>query len=106
MGLFDFGRSKPATQTSDAKARLNTDIEGVLKDLKQVRVDKCQNMGLSMSKIGQDLAYIERRTREYYSTAVQDIKKGQSHGQVCQNLMNNAATEADRDIVSRMFNMK
>jgi len=106
MGLFDFGRPKAAPQTSDIKARLNTDIEGVLKDLKQVRVDKCQNMGLSMSKIGQDLAYIERKTREYYSTAVQDIKNGQSHGQACQNLMSTAATDVDRDIVSRMFSTK
>lgn len=106
MGLFDFGKPKAAPQNSDIKARLDTDIDCVLKDLKQMRVDKCQNMGLSMSKMGQDLAYIERRTREYYSAAVQGIKSGQSHSQACRTLLDSAATEADRDIVSRMFTMK
>lgn len=106
MGLFDFGKPKAASPSSDIKAKLNTDIDGVLKDLKQVRVDKCQAMGLSMSKIGQDLAYIERRTREYYSIAVQEIKNGQSHGQAYQSLLSSAGTEADRDIIARMFSTK
>lgn len=106
MGLFDFGKPKAASKTTDIKAKLDTDIDGVLQDLKQSRVDKCQNMGLSMAKIGQDLAYIERRTREYYSLAVQDVKKGQSQSQAYQNLMDNAGTEADREIIARMFSIK
>lgn len=106
MGLFDFGKSKATPQNPDIKARLDKDIECVLKDLKQSRVDKCQNMGLSMSKMGQDLAYIERKTREYYSTAVQEIKVGQTHSQACRKLLDAAATEADRDIVNRMFSVK
>lgn len=106
MGLFDFGKAKTSAQNTEIKAKLDTNVEGVLKDLKQSRVDKCQNMGLSLSKIGQDLAYIERKTREYYSTAVQDIKGGQTQGQAYQNLMNSAGTEADRDIIARMFSAK
>lgn len=106
MGLFDFGKPKQTAQTVDPKAKLDKDIEQVMKELKQGRVDKCQNMGLSMSKIGQDLAYIEKRTREYYTTAVQDIKGGQSHGQACQNLLNSAGTEVDREIIARMFSLK
>lgn len=106
MGLFDFGKPKAAPQTSDIKVKLDKDIDTVMKDLKQSRVDKCQNMGLSMSKIGQDLAFIERKTREYYSTAVQDIKSGQTQGQAYHNLLDSATTEAERDIITRMFSSK
>lgn len=103
MGLFDFGKSKSTAKNADISAKLDKDIDRVLNDLRQVRVDKCQNMGMSVTKIGKDLAYIERKTREFYSSAVQDIKSGQTQSQAYQNLMANAATEADREIISRMF---
>ena len=106
MGLFDFGKTKAPASSSSVAAKLDKDIEGVLKDLKQARVDKCQNMGLSMTKIGQDLAYIERKTREYFSLAVQDLKNGQTHGQAYQNLLDAAITDMDHEILARIFSVK
>lgn len=106
MGLFDFGKTKTAAKGPDINAKLDKDIERVMKDLKQSRADKCQSMGMSVSKIGQDLSFIEKRTREYYTTVVQDIKGGKTQAQAYQSLMESAATEADRDIIQRMFSVK
>ena len=106
MGLFDFGKAKPAAKGAEANAKLDKDIDGVLKDLKRKRADKCQNMGMGVAKIGQDFSYIEKRTREYYTSAIQEIKSGKAQGQVYSEFLNSAATDADRDIVQRMFSLK
>lgn len=106
MGLFDFGKPKATAKTPEVKAKLDKDIDGVLKDLRQSHVDKCQNIGLGVTKMGSDLSYIEKRTREYYSTVVQEIKGGKTAGQAYQNLLDSATTNIDRDILARMFSIK
>lgn len=103
MGIFDFGKPKNTASSAAVKAKLDKDIESVLKDLKQSRVEKCQNMGIGVSKMGQDLSYIEKKTKDLYAAAIQEIKAGKTHAQAYQRLMDNAGTDADRDIISRMF---
>ncbi len=106
MGLFDFGKPKTAAKTPEIRAKLDKDIEGVLKDLRQTHVDKCQNIGLGVTKMGTDLSYIEKRTREYYSIVVQEIKAGKTAGQVYQNLLDSSTTNIERDILLRMFSAR
>lgn len=106
MGLFDFGKPKTTAKAPEVKAKLDKDIEGVLKDLRQSHVDKCQNIGLGVTKMGADLSYIEKRTREYYSTVVQEIKAGKTASQVYQNLLDSSTTNIDRDILLRMFSAR
>ena len=106
MGLFDFGKPKASAQSSAIKAKLDKDIEAVLKDLRQSRVDKCQNMGIGVTKMGQDLSYIEKKTREYYATVIQEIKGGKTQGQAFQKLMDSASLETDREIIALMFSVR
>lgn len=106
MGLFDFGKTKEAAKTPDSRAKLDKDIEGVLKDLRKNHVDKCQNIGLGVTKMGSDLSYIEKRTREYYGAVVQEIKSGKTAAQTYQALLDEANTPIDRDILARMFSLK
>lgn len=112
MGLF--GRSKqqsqqqPQPQQSVNRAyKLDKRIDLVLQELKQKRAEKCQSMGFSALRTGQDLRYIERKTQELYTLAVAELKAGAKVSDTFQNLYDNhTVLDVDREIVERMFSGK
>ncbi len=78
-----------------------------MNELKKTRAKECQNLGMSVSKMGQDLAYLDRKVKEYYNEAVKQLKSGKSQGEAYEHIMDHlTSTEMDRRIVEKIFSGK
>lgn len=104
--IFGFGKGKKET-SPHSNRRINKDIEGIMRELKKNRAKECQNLGMSVSKMGQDLAYLDKKVKQYYNEAIKQLKTGKSHGEAYEYIMDNLAnSDIDRKIVDKIFSGK
>lgn len=104
--IFGFGKGKKQA-SPHSQRKINKDIEGIMIELKKKRAKECQNMGMSVSKMGKDLAYLDKKVKEFYNEAVKQLKQGKTHGEAFDYIMNNLATsDMDREIVDKIFSGK
>lgn len=104
--IFGFGKGKN-DKTPASNRKINKDIEGIMTDLKKSRALECQNQGMSVSRMGQDLAYLDRKVKEYYNEAVKQLKTGKSQGEAYDFIIDNLTnSNIDRLIVEKIFSGK
>jgi len=106
--VFGFGKNKKQKQnTAISSRKLNKNLEGVMKELKKNRALECQNLGMSISKMGQDLSYLDKKIKSLYSEAISEIKSGKTHDEAYEFLSEtHAKSEMERNIVDKMFTEK
>lgn len=104
--IFGFNKSKK--QNNDASNRkINKNIEGIMKDLKKKRVIECQNIGMSVSKMGKDLAFLDKKIKSLYNEAIKQLKSGKSHNEAYDHLkQNTASSNMEREIIDKIFSGK
>lgn len=103
---FGFGKKKKETPKK-SKIQLSKNIEGIMKDLKKERVLECQNLGMTINKMGQDLSFLDKKIRGIYNEAIKELKVRNSHEEVYEFLKESyASSDIDRNIIDRIFSIK
>ena len=104
--IFGFGKSKKEVSPHSHR-KINKNIEAIMNELKKKRAKECQNIGMSVSKMVQDLAYLDRKVKEYYNEALKQLKSGKSQGEAYEYIMDNLThSDIDRQIVEKIFSGK